>query len=155
MHNELYVFYKRFTNLIIKSSKYILISSIIFILITSYNINIFQNIYKSYILSNEIKVCVCTVGKKENKYIKEFVQHYKDIGVDKIFLYDNNDMKGEKFEPILSQYIKEGFIEIFDYRGQTAAQLKLMRECYDKNKNIFDWFIFFDTDEFLHLSNSF
>ncbi len=30
----------------------------------------------------DIKVCVCTLGKLENKYIREFVQHYKNYGVD-------------------------------------------------------------------------
>ena len=26
---------------------------------------------------NNLKVCICTLGKKENKYIREFVSHYK------------------------------------------------------------------------------
>ena len=99
------------------------------------------------------KVCVCTVGKKENKYIIEYIEHYKSLGVDKIFLYDNNDKNGEKFETILSDYIKEDFVEVFNYRGQTAIQLKIYGDCYNNNKNEYDWFIFFDTDEFLHLSN--
>ena len=32
----------------------------------------------------------------ENKYIREFVEFYEKHGVDKIFLYDNNDIDGEK-----------------------------------------------------------
>ena len=31
------------------------------------------------------KVCLCTNGKKENLYAREFVQHYINYGVDKIF----------------------------------------------------------------------
>ena len=38
--------------------------------------------------SNDTKVCVCTLAKLENKYIREFVQHYEKYGVDKIFLYN-------------------------------------------------------------------
>ena len=43
-----------------------------------------------------MKICVCTLAKNENRYIKEFVEHYKKYGVDKIYLYDNNDIDGEK-----------------------------------------------------------
>ena len=158
MQNDLYIFYKNCSNLIIKSSKYILVFFIILIWIYSDNMNILQNMFKSHFSSNKIniqnnRVCVCTVGKKENKYIKEFIEHYKSLGVDKIFLYDNNDKNGEKFDTILSEYIKDDFVEIFNYRGQTAVQLKIYSDCYNNYKHEYDWFIFFDTDEFLHLSN--
>lgn len=42
-------------------------------------------IYLNYIKINNIKVCLCTVGKLENNYIKEFIMHYRKYGVDKIF----------------------------------------------------------------------
>ena len=32
------------------------------------------------------KVCVCTLGKRENKYAREFVEHYKKYGIDKIII---------------------------------------------------------------------
>ena len=44
--------------------------------------------------------------KNENRYIKEFVEHYKKYGVDKIFLYDNNNVDGERLENIIGEYIK-------------------------------------------------
>ena len=46
-------------------------------------------------LNQKLKVCLCTPVKKENLYIKEFIEHYKSYNVDKIFLYDNNDINGE------------------------------------------------------------
>jgi len=49
-----------------------------------------------------MKVCLCTSGKKENLYAKEFVEHYKKYGVDKIFIYDNNDLNSEYFEESIS-----------------------------------------------------
>jgi hypothetical protein len=104
-------------------------------------------------INQKNKICICSVGKKENKYIKEYVEHYRNLGVDKIFLYDNNDKKGERFENVLSEYIKDNYIEIFDYRGKVSPQLKIYEKCYNDNKNNYDWFIFFDTDEFIHLSN--
>ena len=75
------------------------------------------------------------------------------MGVDKIFIYDNNEKNGEKFDDVLSEYIKEGFIEIFNYRGKIAPQLTVFEQCYNKYKKEYDWLIFFDIDEFIHLSN--
>ena len=101
----------------------------------------------------DIKVCVCTLAKLENKYIREFVQHYKNYGVDKIFLYDNNDIYGEKFEEVINDYIKEGFVEIMNWRGKKFAMLKIMNDCYHKNYKYYDWLLFYEIDEYIHLYN--
>ena len=55
-----------------------------------------------------IKVCLCTSGKKENLYVKEFVEHYKKYGVNKIYIYDNNDLNDEHFDDVISDYIING-----------------------------------------------
>jgi len=99
------------------------------------------------------KVCICTIGKNENKYAREFAQHYKKYGVDKIFIYDNNDIEGEKFETVLADYIKNEYIEIINVRGKEKMQYPSFNECYQKNKHIYKWFIFYDMDEFIHLNN--
>ena len=57
-----------------------------------------------------IKICVCTCGKNENKYAREFVEHYKKYGIDKIFIYDNNANNDEKLEDVLSDYINNGYV---------------------------------------------
>jgi ABC-type branched-subunit amino acid transport system substrate-binding protein len=66
------------------------------------------------------KVCICTLGKEENKYIIEFIEYYKNMGVDKIYLYDNNNIDGEHFEEVIDNYIKSGFVEIVDCRGKKS-----------------------------------
>ena len=66
---------------------------------------------------------------------------------------NNNDLNDEKFETVLSDFIKNEFIQIFNYRGKISTQLKIYEKCYNSNKNKFDWFIFFDIDEFIHLNN--
>ena len=63
---------------------------------------------------SNIKVSVCTCGKNENKYVREFVQYYKKYNVDKIFIYDNNEENGEKFESVISDYINKGFVSIIN-----------------------------------------
>ena len=140
-----------------KFYKSILIISFFVILFTHFGgrrfYNICANLISLFMNKQKDKVCICVIGKGENRYIKEYVEHYKTLGVDKIFLYDNNDKKGERFESVLSQYINEGYVSIINYRGKFAPQLKMYEKCYNKNKYIYDWFIFFDIDEFINLNN--
>jgi len=113
--------------------------------------------YEQYIKEKKIieslKVCVCTIGKLENLYMREYVQHYKKYGVDKIFLYDNNNIDGEKFEEVINDYIKIGFVEIINRRGKASIQMESLNDCYKKNNNNYDWLLLFDLDEFIHLYN--
>ena len=62
--------------------------------------------------NKSLKVCLCTIGKKENLYASEFVDHYKKIGYDKIFIYDNNDIEDERFENVLYRQISTKLIII-------------------------------------------
>ena len=79
--------------------------------------------------------------------------HYQKYGVNKIFLYDNNDVDGERFETVIGDYIKQGFVEIFNWRGKKEALYQIMNNCYQNNFNKYDWLIFYELDEFIHLSN--
>lgn len=89
----------------------------------------------------------------ENKYIREFVEYYKQFGVDKIYIYDNNEINGESFETVLFDYIDINFVNIINYRGYIKPQYKMMNNCYKINYLKYDWIMFYDIDEFLYLKN--
>ena len=121
--------------------------------------NIFFCIFLIFIkinINKFLKVCLCTIGKKENLYASEFVNHYKKIGYDKVFIYDNNDIGDEKFEDVLDKQISNNFVEIINYRGYRGKrenpQFEAFIDCYEKNKYNYDWLSFFDFDEFLELN---
>lgn len=97
-------------------------------------------------------IAICMIAKQENNYIKEFVDYYKKLKINKIFLYDNNDINGEHFEDILSNYIKFNFVEIIDYRGKYKPQFQAFNDCYVKN-DYFNWIAFYDADEYLYIQN--
>ena len=109
--------------------------------------------YKNLFKENNIKICLCTLGKKENKYCREYVEHYKRYGVDKIFIYDNNDINGENFTDVLYDYIKSDYVEILNYRGINKMQMKALNDCYNNNYQKYDWLIFYDMDEYIYLKN--
>ena len=100
-----------------------------------------------------LKVCICTPAKEENKYAKEYITHYKNYGVDKIYLYDNNNINGEHFEEVINEFIKSGFVEIVNFRGKKRALFDMMNDCYKKNYLKYDWLIFYEFDEYIHLKN--
>ena len=117
------------------------------------NIENIENKEKDTIQIPDIKVCVCTLGRNENRYIREFVSHYEKYGVDKIFLYDNNKDDGEKFEDVINDYIQKGFVEILNWRGRQTPIFQIMNECYNNNKLKYNWIIFYEIDEFINLYN--
>lgn len=88
--------------------------------------------------NKELKVCLCTICQKENLYASEFVEHYKKIGYDKIFIYDNNNVGDEKFEEVLSKQISNNFVEIINYKGyrgkRQSPQSDAFIDCYEKTK---------------------
>jgi len=102
------------------------------------------------ILTKKI-TCICTIGKEENLYIKEYIEYYKNLGVDKIYLYDNNEINGESFETVIFDYIKINYVNIINYKGYLKPQNKMMNNCYKMNYLKYDWIIFNDIDEFLYL----
>lgn len=92
---------------------------------------------------------LCAIAKCENKYIKEWVQWHFNIGFDKIVVYDNNDVNGEKISDAIGDV---PCVEIIDWRGKTQksceTQVAAYNDCYKKHMNS-KWIMFLDIDEFL------
>ena len=76
------------------------------------------------------------------------------LGIDKIFIYDNNEINGENVASILNEYLKNNFVEIINIRGLSSIQIPIYNYCYRKNKKYYDWFGFIDIDEFLFIEDN-
>lgn len=98
-----------------------------------------------------MKTCLCAIAKMENHYIREWVEHYRSIGISKIIICDNNNVDGEHFDEVIGDYIESGYVLIVDVRGQHLAQGSSYLRCYKEFGSDFDWIAFFDIDEFLIL----
>lgn len=92
---------------------------------------------------------VCACAKNENKYIVEWVEHYLSYGFDKIIICDNND--DNSLETILSEYIQNKTVELFDCRGLNSFQVQFYS--YFAEEGNYKWCAFFDIDEFLELQD--
>ena len=90
-------------------------------------------------------MAVCAIGRLENRYAAEWVEHYNQLGVDKIFIYDNNRPEdGEVFADVLQPYIEAGFVEIVYWDG---LQKQAYEDCYNRHNQEYEWMGFFDFDE--------
>ena len=100
-----------------------------------------------------MKVALICIAKFEEKYIQEFVKHYFQLGIDKIFIGDNNPGKYQpELKPLLSKWLDRGQIVIDDLQDQVIDQVDYYDTVYQREKNNYDWFCIFDCDEFLVLN---
>ena len=168
LNQYIYTFYEYFYDNIIDSNQFIYkyfgkdddlkISNEQIICVNEHKDNL-KSLLQQSLNKYSLNIALCAIAKNENLYIREWVEHYKNIGVSKIFLYDNNDIDGERFEEVINDYIESDFVEVIDVRGIEKGlvydaeginlQPKCYIDCYENKVNDFDYVCFFDIDEFL------
>ena len=75
-------------------------------------------------------ICLCVIGKNVNLYVKEYINHYKNLGYNYIFIYDNNDINDERFSDIIHREIESGFVSIIDFIGYKSNSDSTQIEAY-------------------------
>ena len=94
-------------------------------------------------------VAICAIGRNENPYAVEWVEHYRKIGVSKIFVYDNFFDGETPLADTLKDYVDSGFVEITSVPNRKSLQCKAYEDCYKKHGNDYAWIGFLDFDEYL------
>lgn len=96
-------------------------------------------------LSNEY--IVLGIAKNEKHYVKDWVAYHLHIGFDRIYLFDNNTDPDETYDEILSEYIKDGRVQLVNFRDKKSIQNSLYNSFY---YNVpFKWLAVIDIDEFI------
>ena len=137
----------------------ILIKLIIFLifslLILSKNLYACLNdIFNNYNLNNKTKVALCTMGKKENLYAKQFVDYYINLGIDHIFIYDDNEEGSERISSCIPKIYKEKVTIYENIKSYIKKQSHAFTKCYYNNYKKFDWLLMIDMDEYLYIINN-
>lgn len=96
-------------------------------------------------LSNQY--IVAGMAKQEMHYIRDWVEYHLHIGFDRIILFDNNDLDGEQYNDVLSDFIESGKLHIINARGQKSVQCDLYNSFLYGVP--FKWCAFIDIDEFI------
>jgi hypothetical protein len=92
---------------------------------------------------------ICACAKNEDDYIKEWIEYHIKLGFDRIYLCDNND--DARLESFLTDYTRENFLIIYDYRGARNFQIDCYNEMIRTYKQTYAWCAFIDIDEFITL----
>ena len=123
---------------------------LLFIFLYAYNI-LFIALTENYQEKKKIKIALCTMGKGENLYINEFIEYYLKIGIDHIFIYDDNDPETEKISEIINKKYKYNVTVNETRKFNIVNQSISFSECYLNHINQYDWFLMVDMDEFLYM----
>ena len=96
-------------------------------------------------------IALCAIGRRENQYAHEWVGHYRAIGFDHIYIYDNNHDGEDRFEDVLGDFVAENYVTIIDWRDREgpSTQRDAYNDCYARFGRKHKWLAFFDFDEFL------
>lgn len=94
---------------------------------------------------------ICAIAKNENAYLYEWAEYHLSLGFSHIYVYDNNDVDGERVDDVFANTEIASKISVFDVRGEKFVQKKVYNEFYAKA--CFDWCAFIDIDEFITLAN--
>ena len=104
-----------------------------------------------YIFIKNYYACFSGMGKKENRYLRELIEYYLKLGVEKFILGDNNLPNTEKFADVIQDYINNGIVDIVELFGSTFGQGALNNVTYEKYNKQCKWMLFLDFDEFLEV----
>ena len=91
------------------------------------------------------------MGKLENLYVKEFINYYIKLGIDKIFIYDDNDFNSEKISDAIGDIYRKYVVVYENIKNDIKNQSDAFTQCYNSNKNNYDWFLMVDMDEYLYI----
>lgn len=96
-----------------------------------------------------MKTAICCIAKCENNYLKEWAEYHLALGFSHIYVYDNNNVDGERIEPLFE---KCDSVSVLDCRGKKAYQNIAYTSFYKQYGHQYDWIAFIDIDEFITFS---
>lgn len=94
-----------------------------------------------------IKLCLVAIFKNESHILKEWIEHYLNQGVDKIFLIDNGST--DNYYSILQPYIYSNKVYLVK-DNKKHAQSELYNKHFLHKCRAYDWVIVCDLDEFIY-----
>lgn len=83
-----------------------------------------------------MKFAICTMAKKENLYINEFIIYYEKLGIYTIFIYDDNDNNTERIKDIVLIYKQIKVVVFEDIKKKLKNNLMLILIAIIKIKKI-------------------
>jgi len=113
---------------------------------------------KGHPKNKKYNISICSIFKNEAKYLKEWIEFHRLVGVDHFYLY--NIESTDRYRDVLKNYIREGVVTLIHWPDLSKNQsdeiwaLGMQIPAYEnavKYTAIKDtkWLVFVDIDEFL------
>ena len=100
-----------------------------------------------------MRTALVAIGRMENRYAREWVEHHHEVGFNHIYILDNNRTGEEHFEDVLQDYIDIGYVTVWNFRDKGWQAEVRIQPAYALMGWNYDWVAFFDFDEFLVMQN--
>ncbi len=108
--------------------------------------------------SKKYNLSICAVFKNEERYLREWIEYHRLIGVDHFYLYDN--CSKDRSIDILIPYIREGLVTLIHWPDRIPEEnvsewaLSTQLPAYEnvakyRGLNATKWLAFIDVDEYL------
>lgn len=115
------------------------------------------------IKEKKYNLSVCAIFKDETKYLKEWIEYHRLVGVDHFYLYNNNSI--DRPAVLLTPYIKAGIVTLISWpdtlknKNDAVWALSTQVSAYENAAkfraiNETKWLVFIDVDEFLLPANA-
>lgn len=94
-----------------------------------------------------VPLAVCAHFKNEGRYLREWIDFHRLVGVERFFLYDNRSE--DDFLPILRPFIEQGIVVLHRMPPEPHA-MDSYNHCLAQYQDEARWIAFIDLDEFLY-----
>jgi hypothetical protein len=94
---------------------------------------------------------IVACARWETPYIVEWLNYYRAIGFDHVFLYCNDDDPTELFEAVLPFIVQDSPFVTFAHHARQGDQNGMYRRFLADYAKQTEWFSFVDVDEFIRL----
>ena len=91
-------------------------------------------------------LAVCGIYRDEARYLREWVEFHRLVGVERFYLYDNGSEDDHR--EVLGPYVHQGVVHVTSWPGR-PAQLAAYEDCLKRHRDEARWIAFLDVDEFL------
>jgi hypothetical protein len=102
-------------------------------------------------MKRKYQYSVVACARWETQYITEWLNYYRAIGFDHVFLYCNDDDPTELFEKVLPFTQGLNPFVTFRFYPHQGEQLQMYAHFLDNDRDRSEWISFFDIDEYLRL----
>lgn len=97
-----------------------------------------------------MNTAICAIAKNENDYINDWCKWHLSIGIDKIYIFDNNDINSEYVGNCIDKDILDR-ITIIPVNNFKEFQKQAYNDFYYNFSMFYDWIAFIDIDEFINV----